>query len=756
MPVHPNTSTPFTNEQVSTEQIAHVLRQGSLGALANIALAIAYAGINWALLDHASMVAWGAAVALVSLARAWLARRAARHPLDPLMRHGRALALIMGALTGLSWGVAAWWLLPFDPLNVNFILTMMLIAVWAGALGSFGAWYPSFAVYLAAAMGPPLGWLLAWGDGQMRAAAIGGVIFAGFLIRVSREITVMFCEAVRQRHELERMTQSLSTALDAAESANRAKSSFLVNMNHEIRTPLNAVVGLSELLLQSVRQPKNIEYVRVMREASLSLLSIINNVLDLSRIEAGQLDIHREPFDLHALVPRVVSMFRPEADRKGLGLSADIDATVPRLLVADANRIRQIIVNLVGNALKFTDEGEVRIRVLRVVPGAGRAADICQLRVEVSDTGPGLDAAAVKMLFRPFTQVDASSTRSHGGAGLGLSISAQLARLMGGDIGVESEPGKGSTFWFTVPTEIGEAVAMPTPVGHHAQRPADARPRLLLVEDNDVNMFVTSHALRQLNCEVVCAASGREALSLLEAGKFDLVLMDCQMREMDGYEATRQWRQRERESGRMRTPIVALTANAMAGDRETCIAVGMDDYLTKPVRRRDLRDLLAQFAGTTFTRLDAVNDPVNHAVTGAPGPTPALPAAASNDEVAIEGDPAVDEEIFDSLRSDLADGHARLVRIVDLYRQQGDKLIEALRSGSTANDVDALRQAAHSFKSGSASLGAMRLAALCGELERQCRIGSLARADVQVAVIAGEYDRVCGHLARLVPGSAPG
>jgi len=524
-----------------------------------------------------------------------------------------------------------------------------------------------------------------------------------------------------------RVQHRLREARAAAEAASRAKSEFLANMSHEIRTPMNGIIGMAELLRDTRLSGEQREYVEAVHNSAEALLDILNDILDFSKVEAGRIEINAVPLELRKTIEGVLSPLRFRAAQNNIAFRLHVAEDVPDRLLGDSVRLRQVLINLVANAIKFTEDGSVELCVTRDAPESG--ADHVALRFAVRDTGVGIPEEKLEHIFDAFSQADSSITRRFGGTGLGLAISSQLVRLMHGRLEVSSRVGEGSTFTFTARfpldnTEHAKEDSPPEDTQQASSEPSRTY-RVLLADDNAVNRRFGHDVLQKAGHHVVTVNDGAEAVEAAKTGEFDAIFMDVQMPGMDGYTATRQIRKLQQVSG-THCPVIAMTAHTMQGDRERCLKAGMDAYVAKPVKPRELLNALNDIIDTATTDDAAACAPVS---------------SSDNSEKSAAQNPSDDHAQRCGLQEALHNlgGDAVLLRdLAQLYLQESPSLLSDVHEAAENRDWDSLKRSAHSLKSALGALGqesAFQTARCVEEQARQHRADGL---DDDVNRLAGE------------------
>ena len=532
-------------------------------------------------------IAWLSAITAISIARLVLNIAYARAQPSSAEHRGWRRAFLIGVgAAGIIWGSAGWYYFQTAEFIPRLLLVCILVGMNAGAARSLASVPWSYRIYVFTTLGPLLARFLTLPDRGAWTLDLITVTYALFLLNTAGLHHADLRKLWRLIFENEKLVGRLSEEKERAEAASIAKSEFLATMSHEIRTPMNGIMGMLQVLEHSPLSADQKNQLEIASGSADTLMRLLNDILDFSKIESGKLEFESLTYSLPATITEVAALLRPRATEKGLELSVELPSNLPTHVIGDAIRLKQVLLNLTGNAIKFTELG----RVALIAELLRREPKTVTLRFRVRDTGIGMDEATQAKLFQMFSQGDSSTTRRFGGSGLGLAISQRLVNRMGGNIRVESERGSGSDFSFDLTMPLGTSPSEPGAA--LSTQPRQLSGRLLVVEDDRVNQRVIELLLKKIGLQSVIVADGAAAIEVATFEQWDAVLMDCQMPGVDGFEATR--RIRERLQGR-RLPIIALTATAMTGDRERCSEAGMDDFIAKPVRQEELRTCLERW-----------------------------------------------------------------------------------------------------------------------------------------------------------------
>jgi signal transduction histidine kinase/CheY-like chemotaxis protein len=576
--------------RVARDNLESLCRLTIQPVMAGMLFSLLVGATLWPDLKGPVFLSWVLVRVAISVARVWDCRNylASDRSIDLIASRRRRFLTLM-CLECASW--SAMGLLFTEAVSPYIALVMLtgIVAVACVSLFSLGTDATAGGLFVTVVLLPNAAAQLVKGSNESLTMGGGMLVLLTVLLLEARGLASRLTELMRLRYENALIAEQRQSALRVAEHSSQAKSRFLATVSHEIRTPLNGILGMAQLLQREVDEPQRRARVDIVAQSARHLQKLIGDLLDLSRIDAGRLRLEPRPVNLVDMVHEVTELQAAIAREKGLGFSVHLAAALPAWFVADLPRVKQVLHNLLGNAIKFTEHGEVTLTVALEDRGDGR-----WLCFVVRDTGGGVPPALAERIFQPFEHIvpvrPSEGPLSVGGLGLGLAISRQLAAAMDGEVDCLAVTGRGACFRFGMPCRVADPPSIDS--RPHSEATAPLRGHVLVAEDNPVNAMITQAMLERLGLSTELVSDGQAAVDALEQGRVDAVLMDCQMPGMDGWRATQEWRKRERGSGRQRVPIIALTANAVVGDRERCLQAGMDDYLSKPIELAHLEQAM--------------------------------------------------------------------------------------------------------------------------------------------------------------------
>ena len=697
-------------EKVVLAQVTSAFRWNRLLLANTVIVVLLVFYFLYAQVSPAGATAWMVGMQVVTLFRFLLGRAfLSRDRIAQEIAPWRAGFVALTGVAGFAWGLIGTALYPgIDP-HSQLVIAMILLAVCATGLFSQ---YPVFWAFPTFAIPMLVPFIVMRFLGDTRAdlfAGFTGFFFLLIALFTARRMSMHHFRWLVSRYRLRVVSGEREQALRQAEESNRAKSEFLASMSHEIRTPMNGVLGMAHLLAQTPLDATQNRYVHALRSSGEQLMALLNDVLDFSKIEAGKMTIERVPYNIMDVATVSTEMFFAQAEAKKIAIELECEGTIPKLL-GDPVRVGQVLSNLVSNAVKFTERGYVRVAVDWTWETESRGT----LVLSVRDTGIGIPKEKHASIFDSFAQADQSTTRRFGGSGLGLAISSKLVQLMNGSIELQSEPSLGSVFTVVIPFEcVKGGVALPSSVAEKRQLGGT----VLLVEDNDVNELVATMTLNELGLTVIAADNGEDAIAAYESARPDVILMDCHMPGMDGFEATRAIRRLEDDARHV--PIIACTANVTSGFRDRCIEAGMDDYVSKPFRANTLYEVLAKHLLDKAAAFADNAQPIEPAMTGS-----AAPARSICEDVQL-----FDEaHLLKVSRLHASDPDVVLEKLVPLFLKQIERFSKAFVQHIEAADVAGIGSIAHTLKSSANHVGLARLSGAMDEMESLCE--TAAPADV--------------------------